>query len=205
MVKKTPTLLTVLIMALSLLYIAVPTASAKNELQRANARAEERMERTKTRLASPNVAIQNSCESRKEGVVNRMKRLVELSEKMLENFDTHATKVQDFYISVVVPKGVTVKNYDKLVADIAAKKAVVQTTLANAQADVDDFSCTNGDPKTYLNTFRTDMQAVKTALKEYRTTIKNLIVAVRTAAEALETPTPTPTATSTPTLTPTLQ
>lgn len=191
MMKKIPTLLTVLVMSLLLLNISVPTVSAKNELQRANARAEERMVKTQTRLATPNATLRNSCEARQESIVNRMNRLVQLSENMLEVFDTHATRVQNYYISVVVPKGVTVKNYDVLVADIAAKKAVVQTTLANAQADVNDFSCTTGDPKADLTSFRTDMQAVKTALKEYRTSIQNLIVAVRTAAEALGTPTPT--------------
>lgn len=170
---------------------------AVNGLDKANARAEERMMKTRQRMASPSAGLQRSCESREDTIVSRMSQLVRLSENMLSVFDKHLARVQNYYLTVVVPAGSTVANYDDLVADTAAKKAVVQTALANAQADVDDFSCTTGDPIAHLATFRTDMQTVKTALKEYRSSIKNLIVAVRTAAEALETPTPTPTATPT--------
>lgn len=89
-------------------------------------------------------------------------------------------------MSKVVPSGKTIANYDSLVADIQAKKSAVQTALSIAQNDANSFSCTGDDPKGQLTQFRKDMQAVKKALKEYRTSIKNLIVAVRSVTGTIE-------------------
>ncbi len=79
-----------------------------------------------------------------------------------------------------------------LVSDVQTKQAQVQTDLTTAKNDAVAFACTGVDPKGHLMQFRIDMQEVKASLKEYRTAIKNLIVAVHSAA-AEETPTPTPT------------
>ncbi len=141
-----------------------------------------------------------SCEARQDAIKTRMNSLIRLVTNMEEKFDAIAQRVKDFYTS----SGKTIPNYDALVADIQAKKDVVSTDLAKAQADVDAFSCTGDDPKGILTTFRLDMQKVKSDLKAFRTSIKNLIVAVRGLAptpEATGTPEPTPTTTATPTAT----
>ncbi len=98
---------------------------------------------------------------------------------MQEKFDAIAKRVEDYYISKVVPSGKTVTNYDSLVSEIQNKKQATQTALGKAQTDANSFSCSGNDPKGQLTQFRTDMQTVKSALKDYRTAIKNLIVAVR--------------------------
>lgn len=98
---------------------------------------------------------------------------------MEDKFDRIAKRVENHYTTKVVPSGKTVTNYDGLVADISAKKTTVQTALTTAQNDSNAFSCTGGDPKLQMTQFRKDMQAVKRALKEYRTSVRNLIVAVR--------------------------
>ena len=97
---------------------------------------------------------------------------------MQEKFDAIAAKVQDYYTSKLVPAGKTVSNYDALVADIQTKKSAIQTALTKAQTDISGFSCTGSDPKGLLKKFSEDMKSVKQALNDYRTAIKNLIVAV---------------------------
>ncbi|HKC04723.1 MAG TPA: hypothetical protein VKC54_02535 [Patescibacteria group bacterium] len=141
-----------------------------------------------------------SCEAREAAVKNRMESLLKLAMNMQEKFDAIAQRVEDFYTTTVVPSGKTVPNYDTLVADIAAKKAIVTTDLDVAQVSVNAFSCTGDDPRGLLTSFRLDMQKVKTDLKDFRTTIKNLIVAVKPLApeatekpEATELPKPTET------------
>lgn len=186
--KNTSVFLTVLITTLSLLVFSTP-AFAQNTmgLDRANSRAQERMTTSRqVRAASSAAGIRRSCETIQKAVVGRMSRLVEMANTMMSNFDKHSQRVQEYYLTVLVPAGITVPNYDDLLADIAAKEAVVQTTIANARADVNNFNCDTNDPRTYIEEFRADMQAVKTALKEYRASIVRLIVAVRTAAEKLE-------------------
>jgi len=145
-----------------------------------------------------------ACEARQDAVKNRMMSLTNLATNIEKVFDSIATRVETFYTDKVLPSGKTVSNYDALVAAIAAKKTVVDTDLASAQTMVNEFSCTTGSPRTLLTQFRVDMQKVKSDLKDYRTSIKNLIVAVRPLApeaspEASESPkaseTPEPSAT----------
>lgn len=98
---------------------------------------------------------------------------------MQEKFDAIAGRVEEYYTAKVIPSGKTVANYGSLVADIQTKKAAVQTALTTAQSHTGSFTCDGNDPKGQLTQFKDDMRAVKSALKDYRTAIKNLIVAVR--------------------------
>ncbi len=110
---------------------------------------------------------------------------------MLATFTKIADRVEAYYKDTVVPMGKTVDNYDALVADIQTKKTQVETDLTTAQNDASNFVCTGIDPKGHLTQFRVDMQEVKKSLKNYRTSIKDLIVAVHGVVG--EEPTATPT------------
>ncbi len=143
-----------------------------------------------------------SCQNREAALQKRSDQLVRMATNMQDTFTAIATRVKTYYTETVIPSGKTVSNYDTLVADIATKQAAVGTALAKSQSDALAFSCTSEDPKGQLTQFRTDMQAVKSALKEYRTAVKNLIVAVRsvtgtTQSSASPTTSPSPTATTT--------
>lgn len=120
-----------------------------------------------------------SCQAREEGIKKRSEQLTKMANNMLEKFDTIAQRVEDYYTTKVVPGGKTVSNYDSLVSTITAKKALVQTALASSQNDLASFNCTTGDPKGQMMLYKADMRKVKDALREFRTSIKNLIVAVR--------------------------
>lgn len=186
--KNTLPLLVLSTLALTLILMSAPSLVSANDrsYSRASDQAKDRAVRMVNSTATPSTNLQRSCEVRQSAVVKRMSQLVLLSNKMLANFEAHATRVQNYYLTKLVPAGLAISNYDALLADIAAKKALVQTAIAEAQADADDFSCTSGEPKSYLNSYRVNMQATKMALKNYRTSIKNLIVAVSRAAEGLE-------------------
>lgn len=136
-----------------------------------------------------------ACQAIESGVKNRMQSLVNLATNIENVFNSIATRVETYYTGKVVPSGKTVSSYDTLVANISTKKGVVDTDLASAQSLVNSFSCTSGDPRTLLTSFRLDMQKVKTDLQAFRTSIKNLIIAVRTVAPEES---PTPEATPTP-------
>ncbi|MBI4029548.1 MAG: hypothetical protein HY376_04255 [Candidatus Blackburnbacteria bacterium] len=127
-----------------------------------------------------------ACQARESAITKRMTHLVELVTKMEGKFDAIAQRTEEYYTSKVVPSGKTAANYDTLVADIQTKKAAVGTALASAQTNSTSFSCTGNNPKGLLTQFRTDMQAVKKALHNYRTSIKDLIVAVRSVTGETE-------------------
>lgn len=119
-----------------------------------------------------------SCQARENAIKTRSTHLVQLVTNMESKFDAIAKRIEDYYTSKAVPSGKTVANYDSLVSDIQTKKATIQAALTQVQNDASSFSCTGSDPKTQMTQFRKDMQAVMKALKDYRTSIKNLIVAV---------------------------
>lgn len=127
-----------------------------------------------------------ACQARESAIKTRMTHLTQLATDMINNFDTHVTKVEDYYTTKVLPSGKKVSNYDSLVSDIAAKKTAVSSALTKTQLDTQGFNCSTGNPKLEMTQFRTDMQSVKQALKDFRTSIKNLIVAIHsvTGSEA---------------------
>lgn len=133
-----------------------------------------------------------SCETRMETIGNRSNFLYQRAQKMEEKFSSIATRVEEFYTSKLVPGGVTVSNYDSLVEAISTKKEAVDTALAEAKDKTTNFDCNDlSTAKTRVTEYRQAMQKVIAALKEYKTAIKNLIVAVRTAAKELK-PSPSP-------------
>lgn len=127
-----------------------------------------------------------ACQAKENSIKNKLTHLADLVTNMESKFDSIATRVENYYSSKVVPSGKTVPNYDALVSDIQNKKTAVQTALTVAQSNANSFNCTGNDPKGQLAQFRKDMQAVKSALKEYRTSIKNLIVAVHSVTGSTE-------------------
>lgn len=155
-----------------------------------------------------------ACEAISASVVRRSGHLVDLVAKMEQNFTAIAEGVEQYYLTKVVPTGASLPNYDALVADIATKQAAVDSMVVTAQDDAANFSCTGNNPGAQLTQYRTDMQAVIRGLQDFRTAIKNLIVAVRTlhsisvsttpivTPSVTLVPTDTPTPTETPTVTP---
>lgn len=121
------------------------------------------------------------CQVHELVIKNRSMNLTRRANDTIDVFDKIAKRVEDFYTNKVLPGGTTVSNYSSLVADIQTKEALVKTDLQIAQNDANSFNCNNSDPKGQLTTFRQDMQKVIDALKDFRTSIRNLIVAVHGA------------------------
>ncbi|OGE18334.1 hypothetical protein A3F00_00010 [Candidatus Daviesbacteria bacterium RIFCSPHIGHO2_12_FULL_37_11] len=117
------------------------------------------------------------CQLRESAIKTRSERLIQLAATMQERFDATSERVKEYYTTRLLTEGKTVANYDSLVAQVQTKKDAVQTSLTNAQGDT-TFSCTDSNPKTALMQFNEDMRSVLTALQEYRTAIKNLIVSI---------------------------
>ncbi|MBI4037949.1 hypothetical protein HY382_02805 [Candidatus Curtissbacteria bacterium] len=163
--------------------LAVGKPSDVGAQNNATDQAEQVRQQAKTRLTEAKL---RACQTREDAIKKRASRLAQLATNMEGKFDNHAQRVEEYYTLKVVQSGKTVANYESLVADIDAKKAAVAAALSAAQNTANNFSCTGDDPKGQLTQFRKDMQAVKKALKDYRTSIKNLIVAVRSVVGTTE-------------------
>lgn len=132
-----------------------------------------------------------ACQAKETSITKRMGQLEKLVTNMQAKFSAIEGRVEEYYTSKMVPSGKTVANYNNLVADIQTKKGAVQTALTQTQSDAATFTCSGDDPKGQLAQFRNDMRAVKSTLKDYRTSIKNLIVAVRSVTGSSPKPTKT--------------
>jgi hypothetical protein len=123
-------------------------------------------------------AKESLCQTKQNVIKGRMNNLVRTSTNMMTVFTNISERTMQFYANKVVPKGVTVPNYDELSEVIEAKKEAVEGSLDTAENHAKEFSCESGTPRTAVATFRTDMQDVKAKLKELRTAVRALIVAV---------------------------
>lgn len=148
-----------------------------DRLEKLKEKFEERLEARKEKI----------CERIEAKITKRSDRLVEKANNMTTRFDKIAGKVKDYYTEQLVPRGVVVENYDALVASIEVKKMKVSEALDNAGEVVGEFDCSGENPKGILRLFRDDMKSVIIALREYRKSVVNLIVAVRTKGKNIKT------------------
>lgn len=117
-----------------------------------------------------------ACQNRENAIKNIINRIDTRVQNQLTLFGTIATRVENFYTS----KGKTVPTYVQLVSDVAAAKAQAQADMTSMQGH-SSFSCSSSDPKGMVSSFQGYMMTEITDLQNYRTAVKNLIVAVAKA------------------------
>lgn len=121
------------------------------------------------------------CEKRSANITRLMNHAASQGEKHLATFTKIADRVKTFYTS----KELNVANYADLVAAVDAKKTAAEAAIAKVKEGI-SFSCSDENPVGRVDQFKEKTKAMHQALKEYRTAIKNLLVAVKTAAGAKE-------------------
>lgn len=120
----------------------------------------------------------------KEAAINRIfGRVSARGTKQIEVFSTIATRTQDFYTT----SGKTVSNYAALTAAVTAKKTAAQTAVDAVKTSSVTFKCDGTDPKGAAQGFKDKAKAMITALNDYKTAVKNLIVGVRSVQTDLST------------------
>lgn len=115
------------------------------------------------------------CQEKSTIILKRSTQLGEMVANMEKKFTSIVNGVKEYYVK----KKLALPNYNELVAVIETKKSAIAPLLEVAQADVSSFSCSGENPAEQLKKYRTDMQAVITALQDYRKAIKDLIVAIK--------------------------
>ncbi len=119
-----------------------------------------------------------ACLVHEAAIQNRAKNVTKMALNMQEKFASISARVEEFYNNKVVPSGNIVPNYSLLLSNIASSSGAVNLALNDAQTAADDFSCNVQNPKTQLRAFHQDLRGVITALKDYRRSVRDLIVAV---------------------------
>jgi hypothetical protein len=125
-----------------------------------------------TRLAAAQLKI---CLKHEKVITNILSRVSDRGQKQFTLFTTIATRTENFYNN----KGKTLSNYDALLADLGAKRDVAQTAVDNLKATSLNFNCGANDPKGVASSFKDALKNEISALKDYKTSVKNLIVGVK--------------------------
>ncbi len=149
-------------------------SAANNTTQHKEA---EHKEQLKERLDD---AHRKLCEAREKNIQNTMSRLSNRGQKQIDLYSGIATRVENFYTA----KKLSISNYDALVADVNAKKAAAQSAVEAVKSATPNFHCDKDDPKGVAGDFKAKVNARNAALKAYRESVRNLIKAVKAAAEA---------------------
>ncbi len=159
-------------MGASVIAAAIPNAHANAE---ATAQTSDSSDPSSPSTGRLDLAKLKVCQKREASVDNTLSRIAQRGQNQLDLFTAIASKVETFYTS----KGKTLSNYDALVADVTAKKAAAQATVNTIKADSVTFKCDGSDPKDAVATFKTALKSEIAALQAYKTSVKNLIVGVK--------------------------
>lgn len=145
--------------------------------------AQEKNQQTKAEVKEKSAeARKNACEARKDSIEKRLANRVEKAKAHKATFDKVFARVKAFHDE----KNLNTPNYDSLVAaaDAAAAEAEAQINALDAlDGSVD---CSQSTVTDSLAAFKEAVTGAKQSLKDYRTAIKNLIVAVHQSAEQSE-------------------
>jgi len=124
------------------------------------------------------------CEARKDKINTGIINVTERSQNQYTRIDQIFTMTTKFYTD----KGLTVSNYDALVATVAQTKAAAEASLQTLQA-APKLSCDSDGTKADIQSFLNVRLDKQTTFKAYRSAVKALVDAVKTAAKAAETTT----------------
>lgn len=155
-------------------HMAEKKQAAQEKAEQAKARAQAKVSEAKQRLEGKKL---KACEAREKRIGSTMEQMTKRGQSHIAAFTKISDRVQAFYAD----KGRTVENYDALVAEVQAKKLAAEQAVSGAQSVGEVFSCANDNPKIASAEFRDAHKAQVAALKEYRTAVKNLIVAVKSS------------------------
>lgn len=157
-------------------------AEAKARLEEARQKVQEMKVKLENRQAKLDDAKKKICEKRQANIKKHMTNTAARGERQLTVFTKIAERVQKFYVD----KNLSVANYDELVAAMETAKADARKAVDAAKTDSTTFQCGADNPKGLADTFKERLKVEIEALKAYRTSVKNLIVAVKSAAEQAE-------------------
>jgi hypothetical protein len=147
------------------------TTTAQSAREAAKARVQGKLDEAKRKV----------CANRTDAIKKIMSRAAEAGQKHLTLFSSIQARVEEFYAK----KQLNVGNYDALkTAAVAKRDAVVRALQAVSDSTVLDCSADN--PVGAADAFKAKVKAMHDALKDYRSSVNALLVAVKSAAKATE-------------------
>lgn len=118
-----------------------------------------------------------ACQKREQAITNIMDRIASRGQKQLDLFTAIENKTKAFYNAKRNP----LATYDALVAEADAKRVAAQAAVDSINGQKSTFTCEGDNPKGTVQSFKDSLRAETTALKNYKTAVKDLIVGVKSS------------------------
>jgi hypothetical protein len=151
----------------------------KSELESKKSEMEAKRSEVKEKFTEKRL---EKCKEREARINEKMKKISERKAKQVEVFNKIAERTMTFYEE----NNLTLANYDALVADVVAKRGIADAEIENLKNTTVDFKCDSEDPLKVSEAFKTARESVKKAMKDYKTSVKNLIVGVKSVTPSTE-------------------
>lgn len=148
---------------------AVERSSA---LQKAKENQEARRAAVKEKIIAAKAA---ACERRKDSIEQRIDKILARAERQIAVFDKIADRTKQF----ADDKNRKPANYAELVAAVDAAETAAVNGLAELKGQ-ETIDC-SVDPKGDVGAFKSSLKSEIALLKTYKTSVKNLIVGVKSA------------------------
>jgi DNA anti-recombination protein RmuC len=134
---------------------------------------------------------QKVCEQRKGSINNRVTAYNKAANNKLKQFNTIFERVKKFKTD----KALQVSNYDALITAATEKQTAASEAVAALKDLSADIDCTATDPASTVASIKSATIEARTALKEYRKSIKDIVVALAQVNKASDNSLSTPTTT----------
>jgi hypothetical protein len=123
-------------------------------------------------------AKKRACENHQATISRLMNVMDKRRQNAFDNITKVSEKVQAFYTE----KRLSVANYDDLVAAVSAAQTAAHTAMIAQQA-IPSLDCSGDHPRADVADFKEKRAGSIDAMKAYRDAVKNLVKAVKTAAD----------------------
>lgn len=134
----------------------------------------------KGKQARPLQVRQQACDAHKAELTTRQQNYAASGQKHLDVFNSIYAKVVAFQTK----NQLSASNYDSLKATADAKQAAAQAAVTALGSQSITIDCTSTDPAANVATLKTAVATARQALQDYRTAIKNVVVALQTAKDS---------------------
>jgi len=126
-------------------------------------------------------AFKKACENKRENFKTRMETVITAVQRRGETLNTLVERIKAY----VTDHNLTVANYADLLTAIETQKSLAQTIAQAAKEDGGNFDCSDSTAaKESLASVSDAVTQEVSAINAYKTAVKNLIVAVKTATAA---------------------
>jgi hypothetical protein len=126
-----------------------------------------------------------TCEHIQKAVNNKLKAFNNHADKYLTRLNTLFTKVQDYQTA----NNLSVANYDALVATATQKQTDATLAVDALKSLGTTIDCTSSDPASMLASVKSGATDARDALKAYRSSLKDIFVALIQANKTEDTAT----------------